>query len=107
MLDTFPYPGGGTTCDALYMGVPVVSLYGKRHGTRFGYSLLSNAGIGELAVFSPNDYVERVVALARDKELLGLLHQQLRIMVEQSPLMDQKQYVQDVESLYRMISEER
>ena len=106
-LDTYPYTGGITTFEALYMGVPVVSLYGKRHGTRFGYSLLSNAGIGELAVSSPNDYVERVVALARDKELLGLLHQQLRIMVEQSPLMDQKQYVQDVESLYRMISEER
>ena len=41
-MDTYPYPGGGTTCDALYMGVPVVSLYGRHHHQRFGYSLLQN-----------------------------------------------------------------
>ena len=49
-LDTFPYTGGTTTCEALYMGVPVISLYGEFHGTRFGYSILNNVGIGELAV---------------------------------------------------------
>lgn len=48
LLDTYPYVGGGTTCDALCMGVPVVSLYGRRHGTRFGYSLQMNTGLEEL-----------------------------------------------------------
>ena len=52
-LDTYPYTGGGTTFDALYMGVPVVSLYGERRSSRFGLSILTNAGVGELAVPTP------------------------------------------------------
>ena len=42
-LDTYPYVGGGTTCEALYMGTPVITLVGDRHGSRFGYSILKNA----------------------------------------------------------------
>ncbi|MBQ9497517.1 MAG: hypothetical protein IJR52_08110, partial [Selenomonadaceae bacterium] len=51
-LDTFPYTGGVTTCEALYMGVPVVSIFGDRHGSRFGLSILKNVGLEELAVNS-------------------------------------------------------
>ncbi|MBQ7723725.1 MAG: hypothetical protein IJT57_05320, partial [Selenomonadaceae bacterium] len=60
-LDTFPYTGGVTTCEALYMGVPVVSLYGDRHGTRFGLSILTNVGLKELAVDSFDEYVKRAI----------------------------------------------
>ena len=56
-LDTFPWPGGGTTCDALYMGVPVVSYYTDRHSTRFTYSLLANMGLAELASDRLEDYI--------------------------------------------------
>ena len=102
-LDTWPYPGGGTTCDALYMGVPVVSLAGQRHGSRFGYSLLSNAGIGQLTAFSKEEYIEKAVALAKAPQLLAALHRNLRNMLQKSPVMDGKQYVADLERLYEKI----
>ncbi|MBE6105136.1 hypothetical protein [Anaerovibrio lipolyticus] len=99
-LDTYPYPGGGTTCDALYMGVPVVSRFGQRRGSRFGLSILSNAGLGELAVDNVNDYVERAVGLAQDAELLDVLHKNLRNMMNSSPIMDSKKYMAELEQAY-------
>ena len=103
LLDTYPYTGGGTTCEALYMGVPVVSRYGRRHGQRFSYSILQNIGLGELACASLDEYVEKAVALARDKELLTALHQEIPRMMRSSPLMDAKGYVQEIEGMYRTI----
>ena len=99
-LDTYPYTGGGTTCDALYMGVPVISLYGQRHGTRFGYSLLMNIGVGELAAATPEDYAAKAVALARDPALREGLHQRLRGMMQASPVMDGRGYTREVEAAY-------
>ncbi len=99
-LDTFPYPGGGTTCDALYMGVPVVTLSGATHGSRFGESLMMNIGLGELVTHSVDEYVERASLMARDTELLALLHRSLRGLMERSPLMDARGYMRDVESAY-------
>ena len=69
-LDTFPYPGGGTTCDALYMGVPVITLVGERHNSRFGYSLLANMGLEELCAFSVKEYIQKAIELANDRERL-------------------------------------
>lgn len=102
-LDTFPYVGGGTTCDALYMGVPVVSLYGARHGTRFGFSLLSNTGVAELAVASVDEYIERAAALAQDRELLDGLHNHLPDMLRSSPVMDAAGYMRDIQALYERV----
>ena len=102
-LDTYPYTGGGTTCDALYMGVPVVSLYGEPHGTRFGYSLLKNVGLEELAVKTEAEYIEKAIALANDWELLQLLHQNLRKIMLESPLMDEVVYMRDLEEEYMKI----
>lgn len=105
-LDTYPYPGGGTTCDALFMGVPVVSLYGERHSSRFGLSILSNAGVGELAVASTEEYIERAAALAMDRELLNLLHRNLRQMMQQTSLMDGVKYMKELEDVYENIWQE-
>ena len=102
-LDTFPYTGGVTTCEALFMGVPVVSLFGKRHGTRFGLSILKNVGLDELAVDSYDDYVKRAVMLAGDWELLTLLRKNLRPMMKQSPLMDSESYVREMEKVFLKI----
>lgn len=102
-LDTHPYTGGITTLEALYMGVPVISLYGRRHGTRFGYSFLQNIGLEELAADSPDAYVEVAVSLAKDEALLALLHGNLRQMMQDSPLMDGAQYAKDMERLYEEI----
>ena len=102
-LDTYPYTGGLTTCEALYMGVPVISRYGVRPGSCFGRSLLENVGLGELAVSSVKDYIDRAVGLAADWSLLTLLHEQLRSMMQRSPLMDETRYVHEVEKLYQVI----
>ena len=102
-LDTSPYPGGLTTCEALYMGVPVVTLTGNRHGARFGKSFLCNLGLGELVAESPEQYVNIARTLAGDGELLTALRQTLRRMMLASPLMDSRMYMQDVENLYRQI----
>ena len=99
-LDTFPYTGGVTTCEALYMGVPVVSLYGDKHGTRLGLSILNNVGLYELAVDSYDDYVKRAVALANDWELLAILRKNLRTMMKKSPLMDSANYIRETEQAF-------
>ncbi len=107
-LDTFPYTGGVTTCEALYMGVPVISLYGNRHGTRFGLSILKNVGLDELAVDSPDEYINRAVALASDWELLTILRKNLRTMMKKSSLMDAKNYVREVgEAFVKILSDAR
>ena len=105
-LDTFPYTGGGTTCEAIYMGTPVITLAGTRHGTRFGLSLLENVGLGELAAQTPTEYIEKAAALASDRELLTALHRNLRSMMQRSPVMDGRGYVREVEATYEKIWKE-
>ena len=102
-LDTFPYPGGGTTCDALYMGVPVISLGDGSHGGNFGISLLKNAGLDFCCAHSFEEYVEKAVLLAGDFELLDALHLGLRNMMKASPVMDERLYMHELESGYRKI----
>lgn len=104
-LDTYPYPGGGTTCEALYMGVPVITLVGKRHGTRFGYSLLQNAGLEVGCTFSKEEYVQKAVALANDIDTLNQIHGSLRRKMQASPLMQGRVYMRDLEKLYHRIWE--
>lgn len=99
-LDTFPYPGGGTTCDALYMGVPVVTLYGKRRGSRFGYSILRNIGLEELSTNDPDVYVRIATELARDRKTLNYLHSAIRNMMKKSPVMNSKRYIKEIEAQY-------
>lgn len=99
-LDTFPYPGGGTTCDALYMGVPVVTLYNKRRGSRFGYSILKNIGLDELATNDPDMYVKIATDLANDWETLNYLHISIRDMMNKSPVMDSEKYIREIEKQY-------
>ena len=105
ILDTFPYQGGGTTCEALCMGLPVVVRAGTRHGARFGVSLLHNAGLSELIAGSTEEYIERAVLLARDRELLGALQMAVPRMMRASPLMDAAGYVRAMEAAYQMIWE--
>ena len=102
-LDTFPYPGGGTTCDALFMGVPVVTLAGVDHGGRFGKSLLMNLGLEELVAATPEEYVERAITISRDQELLRAFRNNLRGMMRESPLMNGYQYRKDLAAAYTEI----
>ena len=87
-LDTYPYHGTTTTCEALWMGVPVVSLAGPSHASRVGKSLLHAAGMGEWAVDTPEAFEEAVVGLAADRAALAALRAGLRDRVGASALCD-------------------
>ncbi len=102
-LDTYPYTGGQTTCEALYMGVPVVTLAGQRHGSRFGWSLLQNLGLGECCAVSGDEYVQKAISLAHNRQHLAELHRELRNRMQASPLMQAENYVRDVEQAYERI----
>ena len=102
-LDTAPYTGGLTTCEALYMGVPVVTLKGGTHGARFGASLLQNAGLPELIAEDAAQYVEIAKLLAGSPETLQMLREKQRDMLLASPLMNFRQYVQEVEAAYEKV----
>ena len=102
-LDPFPYTGGITTCEALSMGVPVVTLAGESHGARFGASLLTNAHLPELVAQTPADYVRIAAGLASDPATLRALRMNLRTMLRHAPLTDAAGYVHDVEDAYRSI----
>ena len=102
-LDTAPYTGGLTTCEALCMGVPVVTLKGGTHGARFGASLLENAGLAELIAKSEREYTEIAKILAGSPETLQMLREKQRDMLLASPLMNFRQYVQEVEAAYEKV----
>jgi len=100
-LDPFPYHGTTTTCEALWMGVPVVSLAGQHHASRVGVSLLSNVGLPQLIAVDPQGYVRIVVNLANDLPRLVELRIGLRDRVAKSPLLDAPGFARDVEAAYR------
>src|SRR5262249_13703952 len=85
-LDTVPYNGTTTTCEALWQGVPVVSLAGDRHASRVGLSLLSAVGLGELVGTTPGQFVSIAAALARNGARLVDYRRGLRDAMERSPL---------------------
>jgi predicted O-linked N-acetylglucosamine transferase (SPINDLY family) len=102
-LDPFPYGGGTTTCDALWMGVPVVSLAGPTAVSRGGLSILSNLGLADLVAHAVEQYVRKAVALASDLPRLAELRAGLRQRMQGSPLMDAHRFARDVETAYRSL----
>ena len=102
-LDTFPYGGGTTSCDALWMGVPVVSLIGQTAVGRGGLSILSNLGLPELVANSEEEYVRIAIELAADLPRLGRLRSTLRQQMAASPLMDAPRFTRNVEAAYLMM----
>jgi len=102
-LDPFPYHGTTTTCEALWMGVPVVSLAGQSHVARVGVSLLNNAGLPELVAESAEQYLQIAVHLARDLPRLQQLRSTLRQRLQASPLLDAPRFARNVEAAYRQM----
>jgi protein O-GlcNAc transferase len=100
-LDTFPFQGLTTTCEALWMGVPVVSLAGEAYFSRVGASVLSNAGYPELAAASYDEYVLRAVELASDLPALAAMRAEMRERLLRSPLMDATRFAQGFEAALR------
>ena len=83
--------------------MPVISRYGRRHGERFGYSLLQKIGLGELACATLEEYIDKAVALALDSSLLEQLHQQIPGWLKQSSVMNANGYVRTMEHVYDQI----
>jgi predicted O-linked N-acetylglucosamine transferase (SPINDLY family) len=102
-LDPFPYGGGITTCDALWMGVPVVSLSGRTAVGRGGRSILCNLGLPELVASTADQYVHIATDLARDPDRMKGLRQSMRQRMLASPLMDAAGFARDVEAAYRQM----
>ncbi|WP_198022695.1 hypothetical protein [Anaerovibrio sp. RM50] len=102
-LDTSPYCGGLTTCDALYMGVPVITLAGHSHGSRYGETILKAAGLPELICNGNRAYVSKAVQLGRQITQLNELHHNLPKMIRTSPLMDNRTYMTDIENKFKQI----
>ncbi len=100
-LDTFPYNGTTTTCEALYMGVPVVTLAGETHAARVGASLLHALGLEHLVAASPDAFVETAKRLAANPAELATLRQSLRQRMADSPLMDSVGLARVIEAAYR------
>ncbi len=100
-LDTFPYNGTTTTCEALWMGLPVVSQSGDVHASRVGLSLLSSVGLGDLVAKNMGEYVKKAEILAADHERRLQLRKDLRKRMLSSALMDSQSVTRHIESAYR------
>jgi protein O-GlcNAc transferase len=97
-LDPFPYCGTTTTCDSLWMGVPVVTLAGEKHISRVGLSQLSNVGLPELVAKNHDEYVAIAARLAQDNDKLDSLRTRLRDLMSQSPLMNSEDFTIELEA---------
>lgn len=102
-LDPFPYTGGTTTMEALWMGVPVLTLQGDSLVSRQGVGLLMNAGLAQCIAKNPDDYVARAAALAGDRKALASLRSTLRGQLQRSPLCDAEAFAQDFEDALRSL----
>lgn len=99
-LDPFPLSGGTTSLDALWMGVPLVTLAGDHFGSRLGVSFLSQLDLADLVAESVDRYVDLAVQLASDRGRLQSLRRDLRRRMECSPLMDAEAFTRNLEAAF-------
>ncbi len=97
-LDPFPYNGTTTTFEALWMGVPVLTLCGEAHASRVGYSILSQLGMDEWVAHSEEEYIEKAITLSQQKKALGQLKRELRQNLADSHLCDGQRFTADYEA---------
>lgn len=103
VLDPYPYNGGTTTIEALWMGVPVISLHGDRFVSCVGETLLKNLGLTECVADSEETYIAQAIALASDLPRLAEMRGGLRERLLNSPLCDGPEFTRDLEAAYRRI----
>jgi predicted O-linked N-acetylglucosamine transferase (SPINDLY family) len=102
-LDPFPYPGGATSVDTLWMGVPVLTLRGNRFLAHLGESVANNAGMADWIAADKAEYIDKAVAFAGDLPALAALRGKLRGQLQESPLLDTAAFARGFErSLWQM-----
>jgi len=101
LLDSFPHSGGTMLFDALWMGVPAVTLASSRPVGRIGTSLMTNLGLPEWVAQNEQEYEDKAVAFALDASRLGSLRSKMRAMMQASSVMDEKAFAQDVEAAFK------
>lgn len=99
-LDTFPYNGTTTTCEALWMGVPVITREGNTHVSRVGSSLLSRLGLTELVAATRDEYIKKAVRLAGDRKKLQDFRAELRPLMIRSNLLHAEEFTRTLENAY-------
>ena len=100
-LDPFPYNGTTTTCEALWMGVPVVTLMGDRHCGRVGASLMTTIGLAQLISSNVDDYIDKAAELAGNMQVLSDLRMSLRERMSDSNLLNGEKFTHQLEDCYR------
>lgn len=100
-LDPIPFGGGTTTCDALWMGAPVVTLAGRTAVSRGGSSILSNIGLDDLVCRNEEQYLDLAASLIGDGKRLAVLRRELRSRLEGSAVMDSARFARGVEAAFR------
>ncbi|HEX2861386.1 MAG TPA: tetratricopeptide repeat protein [Lacunisphaera sp.] len=103
-LDPFPYNGTTTTCEALWMGVPVVTLAGRTHAARVGASLLTHVGLSEWIASTPEDYLRIAREAALDAPRVSVLRGALRDRMRASPLCDAVPFTRTLEDTFRRLA---
>lgn len=102
-LDPFPFSGHTTTCDALWQGVPVVTLAGSTYAGRMSASTLAQANLGHLVAHSPEEYLRIAHALASDTAGLAALRHTMRERLASAAILDAEGFVRGLESAYRQM----
>jgi len=103
VLDPFPYNGGTTTCEALWMGIPVLTLPGETIVSRIGLSILQASGMPEFVAATEEEYVKLALSLAGDLPRLAELRRGLRQRMQTSAFMDGPRFARNVEAAYRQM----
>jgi predicted O-linked N-acetylglucosamine transferase (SPINDLY family) len=100
-LDTYPFNGATTTCQALWMGIPVITLVGQTPAARAGLSILSTVGFQEWIAYTPAEYLDICRKLCQNLEYLQNLRQQIRLRMQSSPVLDGGSYTRHLETIYQ------
>lgn len=100
VLDTFPYSGATSACEALWMGASIVTFAGDRHSSRMCASILRAVGLGEWVANDQDEYVEKSASLAKDVARLAELRRSMRDRMRASPLMNETQFTRDLERVF-------
>jgi predicted O-linked N-acetylglucosamine transferase (SPINDLY family) len=103
VLDTYPFTGGMTTLDVLWMGIPLVTKVGQQWSSRNSYTLMVNAGISEGIAWSDEEYIDWGIKLGKDENLRRKVIAKLDESRQTSPLWNARQFTKDVENAYRQM----